>query len=579
MAQKIYFLLAGLLLGLLMMWLGTSVFSEDADPALDEDGNPNLMPYHIGTSERLFGLSFDEAERDSMLNGVRSNRAAYDFIRETPIPNEVWPSVQFNPLPQGYELPHADSDNMMTSRWNLPAPGEISLPAEEDMQDLAFYSIGELSSLIRSRQISSEQLTRLFLERIRTYDPELKAVITLTEELALEQARRADALLEEGIWLGPLHGIPYGTKDLLALEGYPTTWGAAPFKEQTINETATVINRLEEAGSVHLAKLTLGALAWGDVWFGGTTKTPWDTEIGASGSSAGPASATAAGLVPFAIGSETLGSIVSPATRNGVTGLRPTYGRVSRHGAMALSWSMDKLGPLTRSAEDAAIVFDVIHGDDGLDPSLYENIPFSYDAAMASAEAFEGMRIGYEAGNFEQEYPGREHDLRTLEVLREMGVELIAFELPELELNIFNLVLSVEAAAAFDQLTVSGEDDLMVRQIQNAWPNVFRTSQLVPAVAYIQANRVRTQLIEAMHQQLNEAGVDMYITPSFASNNLQITNLTGHPTVVLPNGFDVDGMPVSITFSGRLFSEAALLQMAAAYQQRSDFHQQHPEGF
>lgn len=579
MAQKIAFLLAGLLLGLLLMWLGITILSDDSDPALNEAGDPNLMSHHIASAERLFGLSYSEAERDSMLNGVRSNRAAYDYMRETPIPNEVWPSVQFNPLPQGYELPQSESGRVMASRWNLPEPGEISLPPEDELHQLAFYSIGELSSLIRSRQITSEKLTELFLERLKMHDPELKVVITLTEELALEQARRADDLLAEGTWLGPLHGIPYGTKDLLALEGYPTTWGAAPFREQTINETATVISLLEEAGAVHLAKLSLGALAWGDVWFGGTTRTPWDTEIGASGSSAGPASATAAGLVPFAIGSETLGSIVSPATRNGVTGLRPTYGRVSRHGAMALSWSMDKLGPLTRSAEDAAIVFDIIHGADGLDPSLYENIPFAYDAAAAAPEAFEGMRIGYEAENFEQEYPGREHDLRTLDVLREMGVELVPIELPSLELNIFNLVLSVEAAAAFDALTLSGEDDLMVRQIQNAWPNVFRTSQLVPAVAYIQANRVRSQLIEAMHQQLDEAGVDMYITPSFASSNLQITNLTGHPTVVLPNGFDEDGMPGSITFSGRLFSEAALLQLAHAYQQRSDFHRQHPDGF
>lgn len=561
------------------MWLSSSVVSKGTTPAADAQGNPNLMPEHIAAAERMLGLSFSEAERDSMLNGVRSNRAAYDFMRETPIPNEIWPSVQFNPLPQGYELPQTNTADRMASRWNLPAPGDISLPPKEDLQELAFYSIAELSSLIRSRQITSEELTKLFLERLKTYDPELKAVITLTEELALEQARRADALLEDGVWLGPLHGIPYGTKDLLALEGYPTTWGAAPFKEQTIDETATVINRLEDAGAVHLAKLSLGALAWGDVWFGGTTRTPWDTEAGASGSSAGPASATAAGLVPFAIGSETLGSIVSPATRNGVTGLRPTYGRVSRHGAMALSWSMDKLGPITRSAEDAALVFDVIHGADGLDPSLYEEIPFAYDADAARPAAFEGLRIGYEAQSFEGDYPGRKQDLRTLDVLREMGVELVPIELPALELNIFNLVLSVEAAAAFDHLTVSGDDDLMVRQTQNAWPNVFRTSQLVPAVAYIQANRVRTQLIEAMHRQLNEAGVELYITPSFASRNLQITNLTGHPSVVLPNGFDQDGMPGSITFSGRLFSEARLLELAAAYQQRSDFHRKHPEGF
>lgn len=576
MVQKLAYLFSGLLLGLLLMWLSLSPGAENLNAGNEGEENPNIMPHHINSAERLLGLTFTDSERDSMLSGVRSNRAAYDFMRETPIPNELWPSVQFNPLPQGYTLPQ---HSIKASSWNLPAPGSVSLPAAEDLHELAFYSIGELSSLLRDGQITSEELTRLFLERIATHDPELKTVITLTEDLALEQARRADELLADGTWLGPLHGIPYGTKDLLALEGYPTTWGAAPYQNQMIDETATVIKLLEEAGAVHLAKLSLGALAWGDVWFGGTTRTPWDTATGASGSSAGPASATAAGLMPFAIGSETLGSIVSPATRNGVTGLRPTYGRVSRYGAMALSWSMDKIGPLTRSAEDAALVFDAIHGADGNDPSLYENIPFSYDGDRATPAALSGKRIGYEARNFEQDYPGRDHDLRTLEVLEEMGAELVPVELPALELNIFNLVLSVEAAAAFDALTVSGRDSLMVRQIQNAWPNVFRTSQFVPAVAYIQANRVRRALIEQMHAMLEEADINTYVTPSFASQNLQITNLTGHPAVVVPNGFDADGLPGSITFTGRLFSEAALLELAAAYQQRSDFHQRHPEGF
>lgn len=553
MKQKLLYALGGLIAGLFIMALIR--ISDEAHP---------IQISVVAEAEKLFGLNFTEAHRDSMLDGLRSNLESFETLHEKNIANEVWPAVQFNPFPRGYLL----ETEQFERNWRLPS--NVQLP--EDRNELAFYTVAELGWLIRERKITSVELTELFLDRIRRYDDQLNVVITLTEDLAMEQARAADALTADGIWLSPLHGIPYGTKDLLALEGYPTTWGATPYRDQMIDETATVITRLEEAGAVHLGKLALGALAWGDVWFDATARTPWNTDVGASGSSAGSASATAAGLVPFAIGSETLGSIVSPSTRNGVTGLRPTYGRVSRHGAMALSWSMDKLGPITRSAEDAALVFSEIYGPDGIDPSLYD-LPFNYDADFD----FRNMRIGYVEAAFEANYANRDHDTATLAVLRDLGANLIPIELPQVDFNASNLILSVEAAAAFDELTRSGRDSELVRQVKQAWPNVFRTGRFVPAVEYIQANRARTILMEEMLEAIQD--VDVYVSPSFVGGNLLLTNLTGHPSVVVPNGFTADGMPTSITFNGHLFEEGLVLSLARAYQRHTDFHRQKPEGF
>jgi len=553
MKQKLLILCCGLILGAFLM----------AVLHINEEPHP-IQTSTIAVAEKLFGLEFSSADRDSMLEGVRANRQAYEVLRDKNIGNEVWPAMQFNPIPEGFLTETEQFERV----WDLPST--VRVP--EDRNQLAFYTVAELSWLIRDEQITSVELTRFFIDRLKRYDSQLEVVITLTEELAMEQARKADSLTTEGIWLGPLHGIPYGTKDLLALEGYKTTWGAMPYKDQVLDETATVILNLEEAGAVHLAKLSLGALAWGDVWYDGFTRSPWDTEVGASGSSAGPAAATAAGLVPFAIGSETLGSIVSPATRNGVTGLRPSYGRVSRHGAMALSWSMDKIGPLTRSAEDAALVFEAIYGPDGLDPSVYD-LPFNYEADFD----FWNMRVGYVASAFDSDYPNRQQDLMTLGILRDLGAEMVPIELPELDFNAMDLILSVEAAAAFDELTISGRDSEMVRQVVAAWPNVFRTARMVPAVEYIQANRARTLLMEEMQQAISE--IDVYIAPSFVGSNLLVTNLTGHPSVVVPNGFGPDGMPVSITFNGHLFEEGLVLSLARAYQQATDFHRQQPDGF
>jgi Asp-tRNA(Asn)/Glu-tRNA(Gln) amidotransferase A subunit family amidase len=403
----------------------------------------------------------------------------------------------------------------------------------------------------------------------------------------MEQARRADRELARGVWRGPLHGVPWGAKDLLAVSGYPTTWGAAPFKEQNIDEDATVVRRLDEAGAVLVAKLSLGALAWGDVWFGEKTRNPWNTEQGSSGSSAGPGSATAAGLVGFAIGSETWGSIVSPSTRCGVSGLRPTFGRVSRHGAMALSWSMDKLGPMCRGVEDCALVFSAIQGGDGLDPTAIDR-PFVWDADLD----VRSLRVGYLKSVFERELEfgdddteedraaAREWlslDMQALDMIRSLGVELIPMELPDLPVSALSFILSAEAGAAFDELTRSGRDDELVRQIEDAWPNVFRQARAIPAVEYIQANRVRTLVMREMEVALE--GIDCWVAPSFGGSNLLLTNLTGHPAVVLPDGFRSDGTPVSITFNGRLFGESEILALARAYQEATGFHHRHPKGF
>ena len=361
-------------------------------------------------------------------------------------------------------------------------------------------------------------------------------------------------------------------KDLLATKDYKTTWGAMPFKDQFIDVDATVINKLESAGAVLVAKLTMGALAWGDVWFGGKTRNPWDTTKGSSGSSAGPGSAVAAGLVPFAIGTETWGSIVSPSTVCGVTGLRPTYGRVSRTGAMALSWSMDKIGPITRCTEDLAIVFKAIYGPDGIDPTLYD-VPFNYN----HNNNLKKLKVGYLKSDFDSDYDFHVNDSLTCKVIEELGIELIPIGLPDINVDAISFILSVEASAAFDELTRNNKDDLLVRQVKNAWPNVFRSARFIPAVEYVNANRIRTLLINEMKKLFEK--VDLYLAPSWQGDNLLLTNLTGHPCVVLPNGFSKEGTPTSFTVIGNLFDEGKIIAFAKAYQDVTDHHKMHPSLF
>jgi Asp-tRNA(Asn)/Glu-tRNA(Gln) amidotransferase A subunit family amidase len=518
----------------------------------------------VHDAARLIGLEFTQAEVDSMLDGLDDRRASYEKLRTQVLPNDVPPALTFNPIPVGF---------VFEKERRAPVFATVQAPkVPRNLEELAFASVEELGALLRSRAITSEALTRMYIDRLKKYGPQLECVITITGELAIAQARRADQEIAQGRYRGPLHGIPYGAKDLLAVKGYRTTWGAMPYKDQVIDQDATVIRKLEAAGAVLVAKLTMGALAWGDVWYGGMTRNPWNLEEGSSGSSAGSASATAAGLVAFAIGTETWGSIVSPSTRCGVTGLRPTYGRTSRTGAMALSWSMDKIGPICRTVEDCAVVFSAIIGPDGKDQTLVD-APFNY----APSVHLGALRIGYLKADFDSARATKANDDAALAVLRSLGATLIPVTLPRRSTDDLSIILSAEAAAAFDDLTRSNRDDLMVRQIKDAWPNAFRESRFIPAVEYLQANRVRYQLIQDMEVLMRD--IDVYVAPPFEGDNLLLTNLTGHPCVVVPNGFSERGTPTSITFVGRLFGEATTLAVAKAYQEATDHHRKHPPAF
>ncbi len=517
----------------------------------------------VEAASKISGLEFTLKEKKLMLEDLETNLKNFRKMREIPLENSVPPALQFNPLPAGFDLERYRGQNELV----FDEPEEVKLP--ENLEDLAFYSVRELAWLIKNRRIGCEFLTRLYLERLKKYGPKLRCTVTLTEELALKQAHRADLELAAGIYRGPLHGIPYGLKDLLATRDYPTTWGSPIYRDQVLDVNSTVYEKLTQAGAVLVAKLSLGELAWGDVWFGGQTLNPWDPKQGSSGSSAGSAAATAAGLVAFAIGSETWGSIVSPSTRCGTSGLRPTFGRVSRYGAMTLSWSMDKIGPIARSVEDLAIIFSYLTGPDGKDLTVYD-LPFSYNAR----QDLKSIRVGYLKEAFDQIKRNKEKYLAVLETLKSLGVEPVEIKLPAIDPNIISFILNVEAAAAFDEVTRKNLDDLMVRQGRNAWPNVFRQARFIPAVEYIQANRLRTLLIEEMARILKN--VDVYVAPS-SGTNLLLTNLTGHPTVVVPCGFDDSGHPLSISFIGNLFEEGKALRLAKAYQEATGWHLKHPD--
>lgn len=524
--------------------------------------SPKITKEQIDGAEKIIGLNFTDAEKDSMLDNLNEQLTNYENIRKIDLPNSIPPAIMFNPIPIGFQINHEQKPIKFSNYSN------VKLPLNKD--DLAFYSIGELAHLIKTRKITSTELTKFFIERLKKYGPVLHSVITLTEERALAEAKKADEEIAKGIYKGMLHGIPYGVKDLLSTKKYKTTWGSVPFKEQLIDEDATVIKKLHEAGAVLCAKLTMGELAWGDVWFGGMTRNPWDTTKGSSGSSAGSASSVSAGLLPFAIGTETWGSIVSPSTVCGVSGLRPTYGRVSRNGAMALSWSMDKIGVIGRNAEDLAIVFNEIRGLDENDLSLID-AAFNYNPKVN----FKKLKIGYLKNDFAKKYPFHDNDSIALNKLKELGAELIPIELPNIATEDLSFILSAEAGAAFDELTRNNKDDLLVRQIKNAWPNVFRSSRFIPAVEYINANRIRFLLIQEMKKLFDK--IDLYVSPSWVGNNLLLTNLTGHPCVVVPNGFSKNGTPTSFTFIGYLFDEAKIVAVAKAFQDATDHHKKHPK--
>ncbi|MEW6743127.1 MAG: amidase [Planctomycetota bacterium] len=523
-----------------------------------------ITPEMIELAEQVAGTELTDGQRRLMQRSLDRNRAGYERLRRIPLPNGVAPAIRFDPAP-GVKLPApAQSEDPAAT------PPTIEMP--DDIEELAFYPVRDLAELVRTQAVSARELTEMYLSRLKFYDKSLKCVITMLEDQALAAADHADEEIEAGHYRGPLHGIPWGAKDLLHTRGIRTTYGAEPFENQIVDEDATVIERLRDAGAILIAKLSLGALAMGDVWFGGRTRNPWNTEQGSSGSSAGPAAATAAGLVGFAIGTETLGSIVSPCSRCGATGLRPTFGRVSRAGAMALSWTMDKIGPIGRTVEDCALVLEAIHGADPRDPTAAD-IPFHWNRERRVQE----LRVGYVKSLFSEERRDKgqaECDRATLEALRSLGVDLVPIELPDFPTTEMMIILNAEAAAAFDEITRNGEVDKMVRQEADAWPNVFRTSQFIPAVEYIRANRIRTLLMQEMAKAT--AAVDLFVAPAFAGPTLGITNLTGHPAVVLPNGFREDSTPMSITFIGKLYGEADLLAAAHSYQEATDFHRRHP---
>lgn len=523
----------------------------------------------IVSAAKLFHLQFTPKEIDTMYAGIKENLGVYASMHRNSINNQTPMSLWQNPQVPGLVI----QQQQKPIKWAFNK--SVALP--QNQADLAFYSIADLSVLIKQKKISSVALTQLFINRIKFYADSLQCVISITDSMALVQAAAADAELANGIYRGPLHGIPYGLKDLFAVKSTKTTWGAEPYKNQIIEEDAYVYQRLKEAGAVLVAKFTLGALAMGDYWYAGRTKNPWNLKTGSSGSSAGSASATVAGLVPFAIGTETWGSIISPASTCGATGLRPTFGRISRTGAMALSWSLDKIGPICRTAEDAAIVFSQIHGTDGQDLSAV-NLPFNYQPKAPLSS----LKIGYAKNYFDLIRDTSRNEWKVLASFKEMGIDLIPIEFPDTAVykaNIMDVIISAESAAAFDDLTRFNIDDALTRQGPFDWPNNFRVSRLVPAVEYVNANRMRYQLQQKVHAALQ--GVDVLICPTRGSGNQSaITNLTGQPVVCVPTGFDKrSGLPTSISFIGNLYNEAAILLAAKYYQQATEWETMHPPLF
>jgi len=559
----------------------------------------------LDCAEKIFGVDFGPAEDEAALGGVNRNLSTYDQLRALDIPLDTEPAVTFRPYLPGHKPKPGATPGAKIKVTLQPPAGRLG-----SIEDLAFLPVTAIAPLLQRREVSSTDLTRMYLERLKKHGPRLNCVVTLTEELALAQAAAADREIRAGKYRGPLHGIPWGAKDLFATKGIPTTFGAGPFKAQVIDYDATIVERLREAGAVLVAKLSMGALAQGDRWFGGQTRNPWNPEQGSSGSSAGPGSSTAAGLVGFAIGTETRGSIISPSAVNGVVGLRPTYGRVSRHGAMALSWTMDKIGPMCRSVEDCALVFNAIYGPDGHDDTVVD-APFAWNPDLALGK----LRIGYIKSEFEAAPPGagrgdeagrgapgtgrgegggrgegtgrgrgglspEEQRKRAaerlmvlndaLDVYRKAGATLEPIEMPDNRLtNMLGFVLSTEAAAAFDDLTRSkqiGDESL------GSWPNTFRTHRFVPAVEYIRAQRARTLLMRQMDAVMSK--FDVFLTPT-NSSSLGLTNLTGHPAVALKAGF-VSNTPVEIMVTGRLYEEATMLRVALAYERATRWHTMNP---
>lgn len=543
----------------LLLSLGLFVSAQDS----------SIQKKDLISSAKLFDLSFTTKEIDTLYSDVIDNIANFKAMHNLPLANSVPLSMWQTPVLPGMHF----NEVQKTILWKLD--NTVQLPANKN--ELAFYSVEQLASLIKNKKISSLALTQFFIERIKKWGDTLQCVISIQEDMAYAQARKADAELAQGKYRGLLHGIPYGLKDLFAVKGTKTTWGAAPYQNQVIDEDAFVYTKLKEAGAVLVAKFTLGALAMGDYWFGGRTKNPWNLNYGSSGSSAGSASATVAGLVPFAIGTETWGSIVSPSTTCGATGLRPTFGSISRTGAMALSYSLDKVGPICRSAADAAVVFNYIHGTDGKDGSAV-NKPFNY----TPNKDIKKLKIAYAKNYFDKIKDTSRNEFKVLEEFRKLGVQLIPVNFPDsgvYNFNIMDVVIGVECAAQFDEMTRLNIDDVLTRQAKNDWPNQFRTARFVPAVEYINAQRHRYTLMQKVNEVMQQ--YDVIICPSRGDGNQSaITNLTGNPVVCVPTGFDKRfNLPTGISFVGNLYDEATILSIAQAYQKATNWEEAHPTRF
>jgi Asp-tRNA(Asn)/Glu-tRNA(Gln) amidotransferase A subunit family amidase len=522
---------------------------------------PKLAEATLASAERLAGVEFSEEERALLRASAEGHLENLKAVRALHLRNSLPPAFRFRP-DEGLGTRARASGEQRSATKLYGEPSEKS-------QEIPFSSIRQLAQRLRKRELKSVDLTRDVLRRLEELNERLSCVISFCPERAMEEAARADAELDAGTQKSVLHGIPYGAKDLLAARGAPTTWGAQPFSQQEIDADADVVRRLQAAGAVLAAKTSVGALAWGDVWFGATTRNPWKLSQGSSGSSAGSASAVGAGALPFALGTETLGSLVSPSTRCGVTAIRPTFGRVSRGGCMALSWTMDKIGPLARSAADCALVLQQIAGAESNDPdSVDRPLHWTDEGELRK------LRVGVVRSAFDEDGPQKEIDAAVLKLLQSAGVKLVDVALPEFPVWDLMVILEVEAAAAFEELTLSNRDDELVRQVEQAWPNVFRAAQLVPAVQYVQAQRARTMLMREYADLFEK--IDVFACPSFGASSLGATNLTGHPTVVVPNGFREDGTPTSICFTSGLYREGDAVALAHLYQSKSDWHKARP---
>ncbi len=551
-----------------------------SNPAVCQD---KLSVMDIQSAEKIIDVQFSPAKNDSLLSSVQSRTKIYERMHRIPLGNSVPLSTSFSPV-----LPYMKFDKKQLP-VHFTLPDGVKLPANKN--DLAFYSIPQLASLLKNKKITSVDLTRFFLNRLKQYGDTLQCVIELTEDIAMKEAAQADKEIASGKYRGLLHGIPYGLKDLFSVKGTRTTWGAEPYKDQVIDENSYAYQKLKGAGAVLVAKLTLGALAMGDYWFGGQTKSPWNLLRGSSGSSAGSAAATVAGLVPFAIGTETHGSIISPSNACGATGLRPTFGSISRSGAMTLSWTLDKTGPICRSAEDAAIVFNYLHGNDqtlstnnktgnidniqdGADASAV-NMPFNYKEKIDLSK----MKIAY-AQNYFNKRDTMGNENAVLEAFKKAGAKLMPINFPDsgvYHFNMMSIVIGAESSAAFDDFSRTGLDDKMTHQEKDAWPNYFRAARFIPATEYLNANRHRYVLMQEVNKVIEQ--YDVIICPTWGGSQVAITNLTGHPAVIFPTGFDKNKMPTTITLIGKLYDEATLLAIAKVYQDATGWNKMHPELF